>query len=130
MPPPYTTPHDAVNGLIEAYRTLNIDEIVQNKDFDIDSRLFWGGLGLPVFPEQAAESRVAFETNFRNELREHMPDYRSVAFSFISEERPQANFAIVTLDGSTTDKKAFKLRIPVFHTENGWKVVLHSSYDH
>jgi hypothetical protein len=129
MPPPYTTPQDAVDGLIEAYRTLDVDEIVRNKDFDIDSRIFWQGLGLPVSPQQLAESRAAFETNFRNEMKEGIPDYRAVTFRVTSEERPQANFAVVTLAGLTTDGRTRRFRIPVLQTDNGWKVVLHSAYD-
>jgi hypothetical protein len=130
MPPPYATPQDAVSGLIEAYRSCDIDEIVQNKDFDIDSRLFWEGLGLPVSSEQLAKARVAFETNFRNELKGGIPDYRSVAFRLIAEERQQDNFVVITLGGSTEDSREFELRIPVFLTDYGWKVVLHLSYDH
>ena len=130
MPPPYQTPQDAVNGLIEAYRTLDVDEIVQSKDFDIDSRLFWEGLGLPVTPKQLAESREAFETNFRKELSEGIPDYGSVTFRVASEDRPQDNFAVITLEGLTADEESFQLRIPVFHTDSGWKVALHSAYDH
>jgi hypothetical protein len=116
--------------LIEAYRSLDVDEIVRNKDFDIDSRLFWEGLGLPASPEQRAESRLAFESNFRIEMERGIPDYRSVTFCVVSEERLQDNFAIITLAGSTKRKKSFKLRIPVFYTDNGWKVVLHPAYDH
>ena len=130
MPPPYTSPRDAVNGLIEAYRTLDVDEMVQNKDFDIDSRLFWEGLGLPVSPEQLAKSRAAFETNFRKQMSERIPDYRSVTFSFVSEERPQDNFAVVTFACSKPGEQMFELKIPVFETANGWKVVLHPGYDH
>jgi len=130
MPPPYKTPQDAVNGLIDAYRALDVDEIVQSKDFAIDSRLFWEGLGVPVSPKQLADSRVAFETNFRKEMSEGIPDYLSVTFRFACEERPQDNFAVVTLAGSTTDDKSFELKIPVFQTDSGWKVVLHPAYDH
>jgi hypothetical protein len=129
MSPPYKTPQDAVTGLIEAYRTFDVDQIVQSKDFDIDARLFWDDLGLPVSPEQQSESRLAFETNFRNQMKERMPDYRSVSLRLVSEERPQENFVIITLAGATPDNKAFELRIPVFHTDNGWKVVLHPAYD-
>jgi len=129
MPPPYKTPQDAVTGLVEAYRTFDVDQIVQSKDFDIDARLFWDGLGLPISEKQRAESRVAFETNFRNQMKEGIPDYRSVSFRLVSEERPQENFSIITLTGATPDDKAFKLRIPVFHTDHGWKVVLHPAYD-
>ena len=130
MTPPYSTPQDAVNGLIEAYRTLDVDKIVQNKDFDIDSRLFWEGLGLPVSAKQLADSRVAFETNFRKEMSEGIPDYRSITFRVASEARPQDNFAVVTLAGSTAENQKFELKIPVFKTDSGWKVVLHSGYDH
>ena len=130
MPPPYKTPQDAVNGLIEAYRTADVDEIVQSKDFDIDSRLFWEDLGLPVSPKQLADSRVAFETNFRKQMSEGIPDYRPVIFHVVREERPQGNFAVVTLAGSTPDEQSFELKIPVFETDNGWKVVLDSAYDH
>ena len=60
MSPPYKTPQDAVTGLIEAYRTLDVDKIVQSKDFDLDARLFWDDLGLPVSPEQQAKVTAGF----------------------------------------------------------------------
>lgn len=126
----YTSPQDAVNGLIDAYRTLDIDEIVQSKDFGIDSRLFWEDLGLPVSPNQLADSRLAFEKNFRKELEEGIPDYRRVTFSVLSEERLESNFAVVTLAGSTAEKQTFEMKIPVCQTDNGWKVALHPAYDH
>lgn len=127
--PPYKSPQDAVIGLIEAYRTLDVDEIVQSKDFYLDSRIFWDGLGLPISPEKIAESQAAFETNFRKEMNGGIPDYRSVAFHIISDERPQHTLAVVTLAGLTADKQTIELRIPVFRTNNGWKVVLHPGYD-
>ncbi len=72
---------------------------------------------------------MAFEANFRKEMSERIPDYRSVTFRVASEERPQDDFAVVTLAGSTADNKNFKLKIPVFQTGRGWKVVLHSAYE-
>lgn len=126
----YESPCDALNGLIEAYRTLDIEEIVQHKDFDVDSRLFWDGLGLPASPEQLAKSRRAFEANFRKQLSNGIPDYRSVTFHVVSEERPEDNFAVITLAGSTPDNQRFEMKIPVFETDHGWKVVLHSAYNH
>ena len=119
-----------MTGLIEAYRTFDVDKIVRSKDFAIDARLFFEGLGLPVTPKQLAESREAFETNFRKELSEGIPDYGSVTFRVTSEIQPQDDFAVITLEGLTADRQSFELRIPVFHTDSGWKVVLHSAYDH
>jgi hypothetical protein len=130
MPPPYATPQDAVAGLIEAYRTLDVEEIVRSKDFDMDSQLFWAGLGLPVSAEQLAESRSAFEANFRRGVEKKVHDYRAVSFRLVSEARPQDRWAIVTIAGTTSDEQSFELKLPVFQTEGGWKVVLHPGYDH
>jgi hypothetical protein len=114
MFPPYETPQDAVMGLIEAYRSLDVDRIVQNKDFGIDSRLFWENLGLPVSPKQLANSCAAFEANFRGQMKEGIPDYSSVTFRVISEQKPQENFAVVTLAGLKSDGGTLQLRIPGF----------------
>jgi len=129
MPPPYSTTQEAVNGLIEAFRTLDIEQIVANKDFDVDSRLFWQNLGLPISDEQLSKSRKAFENNFRNEMKERIPDYRSVTVRFVSEEKLKENFAIVLLEASRPGQRTSQLRIPVFRTDNGWKVVLVPGYD-
>jgi|SRR5579863_7997972 len=129
MPPPYSTAREAVNGLIEAFRTLDIDRIVEDRDFDIDSRLFWQDLGLPITEEQLARSREAFETSFRNQMKEQMPDYRSVAVRIVSEEKLQDNFAILLLEVLRSERQISQLRIPVFLTDNGWKVVLFPGYD-
>jgi hypothetical protein len=59
-----------------------------------------------------------------------MPDYRSVMFEVISDDRPQNNFSVITLEGTKPSGDRFRLKIPVFLTDNGWKVVLHSAYDH
>jgi hypothetical protein len=128
--PPYQSPEEAVLGLIEAYRTFDVERVIENKDFDIDSRLFWEGLGLPVSSEQLVEARTAFETNFRNQMKEKFPDYRSIDFRIVSEERPQPNFSLVTIEGTTPNRKRRTLRIPLYLTELGWRVVLHPSYDH
>jgi hypothetical protein len=128
--PPYITPKDAVLGLIEAYRSMNVEQIVQSKDFEMDSRLFWEGLGLPVSEKQLRESQSAFETNFRTQMKEKIPDYRAVRFRVVSEERLQENFAILTVSGSAPGKKKAELKIPVFKTNQGWKVVLHPQYDY
>jgi hypothetical protein len=130
MPPPYITPQDAVTGLIEAYRTLNVEEIVQSKDFDMDARLFWTGLGLPIQPDQLIESRAAFETNFRKQLETEFPDYRGVSFRLVSEQQPKDRWTVITVVGTTSDKQTFELKLPVYQTDSGWKVVLHPSYDH
>jgi hypothetical protein len=127
---PHESPRDALNGLIAAYCSLDLEEIVRNKDFDFDSRFFWEDLGLPVTPEQLAKSRIAFETNFRNELNKEMPDYRHVKFRVVSEERVQDNFVVIHLTGTTLEKQTFELHIPTFKTDDGWKVVLHPRFDH
>jgi hypothetical protein len=130
MPLAYETPENALAGLIEAYRTLDIDEIVRNKDFDLDSRLFWEDLGLPISAEKLIESRKAFETNFRSELQSGIPDYGSVAFRVASKQYVQDDFVILTVEGTTNDKKTFQLMLPVYLTKKGWRVVLHPRYDH
>jgi hypothetical protein len=130
MPPPYKTPTDAVTGLIEAYRTLDVEEIVRSKDFDMDARLFWAGLGIPIQPDQLKESRAAFETNFRKQLETKFPDYRTVSFRLVSEETPKDRWAIISVTGTTSDKKSFEMKLPVYHTDDGWKVVLYPGYDH
>ena len=128
--PQYNTPQEAVTGLIEAYRTLDVDQIVANKDFDMDSRLFWQDLGLPISEQQLLESRHAFEANFRKEMEDGIPDYRSVSFRFDEHEQLQENFALISITGTTADQQTFQLKLPVFRTDNGWRVVLHPEYDH
>lgn len=128
--PQHSTPQDAVAGLIEAYRTLDVDQIVANKDFDIDSRLFWEDLGLPVSDQQILESHQAFESNFRKQMQDGMPDYRSVSFQVVGHERVQENFVLISVVGTTSGQQTFQLRLPVFRTDNGWRVVLHPGYDH
>ncbi len=125
----HKTPEDALNGLIEAYRALDIDEIVRNKDFDVDSRLFWEDLGLPISAEKLIESRTAFETNFRNELQSGIPDLSSVAFAIKSKQHLQDDFVILTVEVTANDKETFQLLLPVYLTRNGWRVVLHPRYD-
>jgi len=128
--PQYATAEEAVTGLIDAYRSLDIEAIVQSKDFFIDARLFWESNGVPVPTDKLRESADAFETNFRNKLKEEIPDYRDVSFRTISKEEPQDGWTIVTIEGTTAEGQLFRLVLPVFHTECGWKVVLHPGYDH
>jgi hypothetical protein len=128
--PLYNTPQEAVTGLIEAYRTFDIDQIVANKDFDIDSRLFWQDLGLPTSDQQLAESRHAFESNFRKQMQEGIPDYTAVSFRFVEHEQVQENFALVSVVGTMTNRQTIKLRLAVFWADNSWRVVLHPGYDH
>jgi len=128
--PKYNTPQDAVTGFIKAYRSLDIDEIVANKDFAVDSRLFWEDLGLPISDQQLSESRHAFESNFRKQMQEGIPDYTDVSFRFVYHEQLQENFALISVVGTAADQQTFQLRLPVFHTDNGWRVVLHPGYDH
>ena len=72
MPPPFTSPRSAVEGVIEAYREGDIDEIARARDFTADSSIFWHGLRLPVSNEQLRESAEAFEISFRRQLEEVM----------------------------------------------------------
>ncbi len=130
MPPPSQTPQEAVSGLIGAYCTRDIDAIVQSKDFDHDSRIFWKELGLPISPGQLVESRAAFETNFRNQMKAEMPDYSPTAFRIVLEEHPRDDFAIITLVQERAGNQKRELRIPILKTDKGWKVVLHPEYDH
>src|SRR5436190_21409700 len=99
MQSPYHTPQDAVTGLIEAFRSADIDRMVESKDFELDSRLFWEDLGLPVSSAQLAESIKAFETNFRDEMQDGIPDYRPVSFGFVSQENLREDMVIVTVLG-------------------------------
>lgn len=128
--PPYNKPQDAVSGLIEAFRSADVDRMVENKDFEMDCRLFWQDLGLPVSDAQLAESVKAFEINFRKEMEDGIPDYRPVSFSFVSQANLREDMVIVTVLGETTDQQSVRLKLAVMQTEHGWKVVRAPGYDH
>ena len=130
MKPNHKSPTEAVFGLIDAYKSLEIDEIVRNKDFELDSQIFWENSGLPVTDEQKDESTVAFETNFRGQLAEGMPDYREVDFISSTEECLEDDFAVVTVVGRTPQNDEFELRIPTVCRDSKWIAVLHPGYDH
>ena len=102
---------------------MDVEQIVANKDFAIDSRLFWEDLGLPISEQKLSESRDAFESNFRKQMEEGIPDYRSVSFRLVEHEQVQENFVLVSIVGSTADQQTFQMRLPVFRTDRGWRVV-------
>ncbi len=129
MNPTYSTPSEAVFGLIQAYCSLDPDEIIRNKDFELDAQFYFEETGLPVSEEQQNDATAAFEKNFRMQLEEGIPDYRPVQFQVTEEDALQEDFVIVTLSGKAGEHQ-FELQIPVFHRPTGWVVVLHPAYNH
>jgi hypothetical protein len=131
MIPHYDKPEDAVQGLVEAYRSLDVEEIILHKDFDLDARLFWESMGLPIDEARIAKSKAAFEASFRRDLDdEGVPDYRGVEFTFEEERRLTESFSIVQVSGRTESGEKFELKIPVISKDGSWRTVLHPKYDH
>ena len=127
----FSTPEGAFASLIRAYQSLDVESIVKAKDFDLDSRLFWAELGLPVTDDQRSKSISAFESNFRKQIEEDgIPDYRDVTYTISGKEKVQLDFFVLTVairwqNGNTTE-----LRIPTVQQGQIWKVVLSPGYDH
>ncbi|MEO6568879.1 MAG: hypothetical protein ABIO94_08965 [Opitutaceae bacterium] len=130
MTPRYTSPREAVIGLLDAYRACEIDRIIESKDFESDARIYWESLRLPASAERLAKTRLTFENNFRKQLQSGIPNYGDVHSEVSGEEQRQSNFVIVTLVGAKADGTQFSLRIPVLQSSLGWRVVSHPDYDH
>ena len=103
MTPRYTSPREAVIGLLDAYRAFEIDRIVENKDFESDARIYWESLSLPASADRLAKTRLTFENNFRKQLQSGIPNYGDVHFEVVSEEQLQSSFVVVTLAGAKAD---------------------------
>jgi hypothetical protein len=129
--PTHDSPEGAIDLLLAAYQANDLETIVATKDFVLDSRLFWEGLGLPISDEQRTNSVAAFESNFRKQMTEEgIPDYRGVKHSIVRREQLQDNFVILTYDFRWPDGRKARLRLPVFSTNSQWKAVLAPGYDH
>lgn len=127
----FSTPEGAFASLIRAYQSLNVESIVKAKDFDLDSRLFWEDLGLPVTDDQRSKSTSAFESNFRKQLEEDgIPDYRDVTYAISGKEKLQSDFIVLTVVFRWQNGKTNELRIPTVQQGDLWKVVLSPGYDH
>ena len=128
--PRFDTPENAVETLLRAYQSCDIDAMVAAKDFASDSRLFWEDLGLPLTDKQRSDSVVAFKSNFRKEMEEGIPDYRGVEHSIAEREQLQTNLVIITLDCTWPDGRQHRLKLPTLKVGREWKAVLLSGYDH
>jgi hypothetical protein len=129
--PRFDTPEHAVESLLSAYQSRDIEAVVAAKDFALDSRLFWEDLGLPVTDKQRTESVAAFESNFRKQMAEDgIPDYRGVEHSIAQREELQTNLVVITLDCRWSDGRKVRLRLPTLQTGSQWKAVLVPGYDH
>jgi hypothetical protein len=128
----FDTPEHAVESLLSAYRSRDIDAMVAAKDFAIDSRLFWEDLGLPVTDKQKTESVAAFESNFRKQMeQEGIPDYTGIEFHFTGRDQLQENLVVLRLACSyPQERRRFEMKLPVFKTASGWRVVRLPGYDH
>ena len=129
--PRFDTPEHAVESLLAAYQSQDIEAMVAAKDFASDSRLFWEGLGLPVTEKQRSNSVVAFESNFRKQMAEDgIPDYRGVEHLIAEREELQTNLVIITLDCTWPDGRQRRLKLPTLKAGHEWKAALLSGYDH
>ncbi|MCD6050651.1 MAG: hypothetical protein K0Q55_2054 [Verrucomicrobia bacterium] len=54
--PIFDSPEHALETLLAAYQSQDVEAIVAAKDFALDSQLFWEGLGLPTNEKQKADS--------------------------------------------------------------------------
>ena len=57
----FDSPEQAIESLMAAYKSRNLEAIVSAKDFALDARLFWEDLGLPVTEEQKARNAKEIE---------------------------------------------------------------------
>lgn len=129
--PTFLSPKDAIETLLEAYQAMDVDALVAAKDFAIDAKLFWEGLGLPVSDKQMKDSEAAFESNFRKQMDdEGIPDYRGMEHSISAREDLQDNLVVLTLQCRLPDRREAQMRLPVFKTQSGWKAVRLPPYDH
>lgn len=127
--PPHASPIVAIGALIYAYNDGDLDRVFLNRDFDVDSKLFWQDLGLPLSADIRQQSAQSFESNLKIELEKKPRDYSDWRFEILSEELVQKDFAVVILRPSTPTADYEPLRIPVVLTDKGWKVVIHPQFD-
>jgi len=129
--PKFASPEQAVETLIQAYQSMDVEAIVAAKDFTSDSRLFWEGLGLPISDKQRTESVVAFEKNFRDQISTNgIPDYRDVKYTFKQRQQLHDNFVVLTLDCLWPDGSTVEMKLPALKVGSEWKAVLAPGYDH
>lgn len=129
--PIFDTPEHAVESLLAAYQSQDIEAIVAAKDFALDSQLFWEGLGLPINEKQQTNSVAAFETSFRKQLAtDGIPDYQGLKYSLVRHIQSQSNFVVLILDGQLPDGRTLRLNLPTILTGKQWKAIQVPGYDH
>jgi hypothetical protein len=129
--PNFDSPEQALETLLAAYQSQDIEAIVAAKDFALDSQLFWEGIGLPINEKQQTNSVAAFETNFRKQLSaDGIPDYHGLKYSLVRHIQSQSNFVILILEGQLPDGRTLRLNLPTILTGKQWKAIQVPGYDH
>ncbi len=126
----FDSPEHAVETLLAAYQARDIDRMVAAKDFAIDAKIFWQNLGLPVTDKQMKDSVVAFESNFRKQMKEDgIPDYRGVTHAFVGREQLPDGLVVLTVDCRWPDGHTRRMKLPAFKNGTIWKVVRSPAYN-
>lgn len=122
--PDFNTPEGAILCLEKAYEENDLNKALFCKDFYQEARLMLSKMNFPIEEEMIRDTAELLELSFVDGLkRDGMPDFSNTRRAFISREKVNENYWIITEVCIYPDGGSSEQRLNTYKTALGWRVL-------